>query len=87
MSTVKTTVVNIPIISWSTVWPICDNFVEEIKGEEIVWKRAPDSPKQRKGKTGVEAGLGMFFQAAHVSGRVEHGNHPQKRRGKREHHW
>jgi len=55
-----------------------DNLVKEIHGEEVVGEGHPDRPEQRQGEAGVEAGLGVFFEAAHIAHGVEDRQHPQE---------
>ena len=55
-----------------------DDLVEEIQGEQVVGEGHPDGPEDRQGKTGVEPGLGMLLEAAHVAHRIKDRNHPQR---------
>ncbi len=55
-----------------------DDLVEEVQGKEVVGKGDPDGPERCQGKTGIEAGLGMFLEAPHIAHGVEDGNDPQR---------
>ena len=58
-----------------------DDLVEEIQREQIVGEGAPDGAEKRQCETGIEAGLRVLPEAAHIAGRIEHRDHPEKRRG------
>jgi hypothetical protein len=55
-----------------------DNFLEQIKGEQIVGKGTSNRTKQSQGKTGIESCLRVLLQSAHVSHRIEDGDYPEK---------
>jgi hypothetical protein len=66
------------VMSHQRIGADADDLVEEVHGQQIVGKGYADGAEQRQGKAGVETGLGMFMQAAHISGRIEHCQDPEK---------
>ncbi len=63
-----------------------DNFVEQVERQKIVRERAAHGAEQRQGKAGIEARLGVFLEAAHVTGGVKNRQHPEERSGDGEDH-
>jgi len=55
-----------------------NDLVEQIHRQKIVGKGHPDGPEDRKGETGVEAGLGVFFEPPHIPHRIVNGDGPQR---------
>ena len=63
-----------------------DEFVEEIKAEQIPGKGHAHGPDDGHGKAVVVAGLGVFLQGAHVADIVKGNHDPEERRNGGEEH-